>query len=296
MSENQTADEHPVLYEERDSIAFITLNRPDKLNTLNEQVIAAIADNIDQAARSPEVRSIILRGTGRAFTAGYDLDFGERDPAFRTYPYGAPRVERRPGAWDPVDDYMMMSHNARRFMRIWECPKPVICELQGWCLGGGTDLALCCDLIFMAESAQIGYPPSRVFGTPTTMMWVYRVGLEHAKEFLLSGDAIASATPHRIGLLSKVFPDDELAAATEAYASKFEHIPANQLALNKMLVNQAFENMGLRTTQMMGTFFDGVTRHTEEAQRWVESILVDGFRETIRRRDAPFGDYGERGR
>jgi enoyl-CoA hydratase len=290
------AVEEPVLYEERDSLAVVTLNRPEKLNTLNEAMIAGIAGAIDRAAASVDVRAVVLRGNGRALTAGYDLDFGERDPAFRTYGYGAPRPEHRRGAWDPVDDYMMMRHNAQRFMRIWECPKPVIAELHGWCIGGGTDLVLCCDLIFMAESAQLGYPPSRVFGTPTTMMWVHRVGLEHAKEFLLSGDAIDSATAHRIGLVSKVFPDDELSARTEEYAARFRHIPANQLALNKLLVNQAFENMGLRTNQMLGTFFDGMTRHTEEAQRWVEGILVDGFRETIRARDAPFGDYGERPR
>jgi enoyl-CoA hydratase len=287
------ADADPILYEERDHVAFVTLNRPDKLNTLNEAMIAGIAEAIERATASVDARAIVLRGNGRAFTAGYDLDFGERDPAFRTYGWGAPRIEHRRGAWDPVDDYRMMRHNAQRFMTIWECPKPVIAELHGWCVGGGTDLVLCCDLIFMAESAHLGYAPSRIFGTPTTMMWVHRVGLEHAKEFLLSGDAIDSATAHRIGLVSKVFPDDELSARTEAYAARFQHIPANQLALNKLLVNQAFENMGLRTTQMLGTFFDGMTRHTEEAQRWVESILVDGFRETIRRRDAPFGDYGE---
>jgi enoyl-CoA hydratase len=282
-----------VLYEERDSLALVTINRPDKMNTLNEAVIAGIAESIDRATASVDVRSIILRGAGRAFTAGYDLDFGARDPAFNTYGWGAPSVESRRGRWDPVDDYMMMSHNAKRFMKIWESPKPVIAQVHGWCVGGATDLALCCDLIFMAESAHIGYPPSRVFGTPTTMLWVYRVGLEHAKEFLLSGDAIDSATAQRIGLVSRVFPDDELAEATEAYAERFAHIPANQLALNKMLVNQAFENMGLRTSQMLGTFFDGMARHTPEAQQWVEGILVDGFRETIRKRDAPFGDYGE---
>lgn len=285
-----------MLYEERDSIAFITLNRPEKLNTLNEAVIAGIADAVDRAAASPEVRSIVLRGNGRAFTGGYDLDFGERDPAFRTYKWGAPRPEKRDGAWDPVDDYMMMRHNAQRFMRIWECPKPVIAELHGWCIGGGTDLVLCCDLIFMAESAHLGYAPSRIFGTPTTMLWIHRVGLEHAKEFLLSGDAIDSATAHRIGLVSKVFADEDLSSATEAYARRFQHIPANQLALNKLLINQAYENMGLRTTQMLGTFFDGMTRHTPEAQQWVENILTDGFRDTIRKRDAPFGDYGEAGR
>lgn len=285
-----------VLYEEVDSVAVITINRPEKLNTLNEEVIEGIAQSVERASRSSEARSIVLRGAGKAFTAGYDLDFNERDPGFRSYPYDAPRVEHRAGAWDPVRDYQMMSHNVRRFMKIWECPKPVIGEVAGWALGGGTDLVLCCDLIFMANNARIGYPPSRVFGTPTTMLWVYRVGLEHAKQFLLSGDAIDAETALRIGLVSKVFPEDRLHEETLRYAARFQRIPANQLALNKLLINQAFENMGLRTTQILGTFFDGVTRHTEEAYRWVEDFAKLGFRETIRRRDAPFGDYGESGR
>jgi enoyl-CoA hydratase len=286
----------PVLYEESEGLAIITLNRPEKLNTLNEAVIQGIADGIDRATASPEARAIILRGAGRVFTAGYDLNPGSGDPRFRNDRFGAPAVEHREGAWDPVRDYAFMSHNAKRFMKLWECPKPVIVELQGYCLGGGTDLALCADLIFMAEDAVIGYPPSRVYGTPTTMLWVYRIGLEHAKEFLLSGDEVDAATAYRIGLVSKVFPRERLSEETETYARRFQHVPANQLALNKLLINQAFENMGLRTTQMLGTFFDGVTRHTEEALRWRESFREVGFRETIRRRDAPFGDYGERRR
>ncbi len=285
-------DEQVVLYEERDTVALITLNRPEKLNTLNEAVIAGLAAAIDAAAASRAVRAIVLRGAGRAFTAGYDLNPHERIP--RRPLYDAPSPDQRPGAWDPVRDLQFMGHNMRRFMKLWECPKPVIAQLHGYALGGGTDLVLCADQIFMAEDAFIGYPPSRVYGTPTTMLWVYRLGLEHAKQFLLSGDAIDAATAYRIGLVSQVFPAEQLAAETERYARRFQHIPANQLALNKLLINQAFENMGLRTTQLFGTFFDGVTRHTEEALRWRESFGEIGFRETIRRRDAPFADYGER--
>lgn len=290
-----TSTEPVVLYEERDALAIITLNRPEKLNTLNDEVIQGIADGIDAAAASPDVSAIILRGSGRAFTAGYDLNPGQgRRPTPRRY--GAKELEHRPGAWDPVRDYAFMGHNMKRFMKLWECPKPVVAQLHGYALGGGTDLILCADLIFMAEDAIIGYPPSRVYGTPTTMMWVYRLGLEHAKQFLLSGDQIDAQTALRIGLVSKVFPLDRLAEETERYAMRFANIPANQLALNKMLINQAYENMGLRTTQMFGTFFDGVTRHTEEALRWQESFREIGFRETISRRDAPFSDYGERPR
>ena len=144
-------------------------------------------------------------------------------------------------------------------MKIWHCPKPVVGEIRGFAVGGATDLVLCCDQLFMAEDAYIGYAPSRVYGTPTTMMWVYRLGLEHAKQFLLTGEAIDAQTALRIGLVSRVYPADELSAAAEAYASRFRHIPGNQLALNKLLINQAFENMGLRTTQLFGSLFDGIT-------------------------------------
>ncbi len=289
---SQPMAEQPVIYEERDGIAIITINRPDKKNTLTESVVQGIADGIDQATRSPQVAAIVLRGAGDTFTAGYDLTSKERWDT----PYGAPTVEARKGAWDPVRDMQFMGNNVRRFMKIWECPKPVLGEIRGWAVGGATDLVLCCDLLFMASDAHIGYAPSRIYGTPTTMMWVYRLGLEHAKQFLLTGRAIDAETALRIGLVSYVEEPEKLSAMVEAEARRFRHIPANQLALNKLLVNQAFENMGLRTTQMLGTFFDGVTRHTEEAYRWVEGFEEKGFREVIRERDRPWQDYGERPR
>lgn len=187
-----------------------------------------------------------------------------------------------------------MNNNVRRFMKIWECPKPVLGEITGWAIGGATDMILCADLLFMASDAHIGYAPSRIFGTPTTMMWVHRLGLEHAKQFLLTGRAIDAPTAHRIGLVSQVCEPDEISAAVEAEARRFASIPANQLALNKLLINQAYENMGLRTSQMLGTFFDGITRHTEEAYQWAESFEEKGFRNVIRERDDPWEDYGSR--
>ena len=279
-----------VLYEETDGIAIIALNRPEKKNTLTEGVVRGIADGIDAASRSKDVAAIVLRGVGDTFTAGYDLtDGGEWD-----VPWGAPDIEVREGAWDPVRDLAFMGNNAKRFMAVWECPKPVLGELRGWAVGGATDLALCCDQLYMASDAYIGYAPSRIYGTPTTMLWVYRLGLEHAKQFLLTGRAIDAETAHRIGLVAHVVPPDELSALVEADARRFRHIPANQLALNKLLINQAFENMGLRTTQLIGTVFDGIARHTEEGRRWEESIREKGFRAAVRDRDAPWGDYGQR--
>jgi len=293
------SDLDPVLYEERDDLAIITLNRPEKKNALTDGVIQGIADGIDAATASVDVVAVVIRGSGDTLTAGYDLTEGTAvgtsggdEPGWST-PYGAKGPEPREGAWDPVRDYQFMGNNVRRFMKVWECPKPVIGEVRGWAVGGATDLILCADLLFMASDAHIGYAPSRIFGTPTTMLWVYRLGLEHAKQFLLTGRAIDAETAHRIGLVSSVYGPEDLSAAVEAEARKFRHIPANQLALNKLLINQAYENMGLRTSQVLGTFFDGVTRHTEEAYRWAESFADKGFREVIRERDAPWEDYGE---
>jgi enoyl-CoA hydratase len=281
-----------VRYEERDAIAIITITRPRKLNTLTESVVQGIADGIDAATASREVRAIVLRGEGRVFTAGYDL-VAEGEGGWGS-PYDAPSVKPREGAWDPVRDYQFMNQNVQRFMKIWHCPKPVVGQIHGFAVGGATDLVLCCDQLFMADDAHIGYAPSRIFGTPTTMLWIYRLGLEHAKQFLLTGEAIDAETALRIGLVSHVYPAAELSERVEEYANRFQNIPANQLALNKLLINQAFENMGLRTTQILGTFFDGITRHTEEAYRWAESFDEKGFRQVIRERDAPWGDYGEK--
>jgi enoyl-CoA hydratase len=242
-------------------------------------VVAAANDDRD-------VRVLILSGAGRAFCAGYDLDWGTK---------GEDAAQRAmDGQWDPVRDYLGMSRNVRSFMALWESAKPVIAQVHGWCVGGGTDMALCSDLIYMAQDAQIGYPPARVWGEPTTMMWVYRLGLEHAKRLMLTGEALTGVEAERVGLISKAVPADELASTAEAMARKLATIPLNQLVMSKLLVNQAYENMGLRTTQLIGTVFDGVARHTPEGIAWRDLAMREGFREAVRRRDGPFGDYGER--
>lgn len=271
-----------VLYEERDGVAIITINRPERLNTLTVDVIQGVADGVEQAAYTSDVAAIILRGEGGNISAGYDLREFLNDS-------GPEQGE----IWDPVGDYQSMAANVRQFMKIWECPKPVIGEISGWALGGATDLILCADLLFMATNAQIGYAPSRIYGTPTTMMWVHRIGLEHAKQFLLTGRPIDAETAFRIGLVSYVCDPDELCEAAESEARRFTNIPANQLALNKLLINQAFENMGLRTSQMLGTFFDGIARHTPEAQEWAAQISEGSLRDAVADRDGPWQDYGQ---
>jgi enoyl-CoA hydratase len=275
----------PIAYTTRDALAFITLNRPERLNAITRQLTAGLEEAVGRANADQAVRVIVLRGAGRAFCAGYDLQ-------------GAPQAEasaqQSTGGWDPVVDFRFMSANVRSFMSLWESRKPVIAQVHGWCVGGGTDLALCSDLIFMAEDARIGYPPSRIWGTPTTCMWIYRLGLEHAKRLMLTGEPVDGPEAVRLGLASKAVPADRLAAEVESFAEKLATTPTNQLVMTKLLVNQAYENMGLRTTQMLGTFLDGVARHTPEGIDWRELAIREGFQEAVRQRDEPWGDYSAR--
>jgi len=272
-------------YAAADGIARITLNRPARLNAINRRLISDLRDAVIAANEDGAVRVMVLSGAGRAFCAGYDLDWGTRAE-------DATQREMA-GNWDPVRDYEGMSRNVKVFMSLWESPKPVIAQIHGWCVGGGTDMALCADLIYMAEDAQIGYPPARVWGEPTSVMWVYRLGLEHAKRVMLSGESLSGSQAERIGLASKAVPAEQLPSVVDEMARKLATIPANQLAMSKLLVNQAYENMGLRSTQLIGTFFDGIARHTPEGVAWRDLAMKEGFREAVRRRDAPFGDYGE---
>ena len=268
-------------YTAEDGIARITLNRPERLNAINRKLISDLREAVIAANEDSEVRVIVLSGAGRAFCAGYDLDWGTRAE-------DATQREMA-GHWDPVRDYEGMSRNVRVFMSLWESPKPVIAQIHGWCVGGGTDMALCADLIYMAEDAQIGYPPARVWGEPTSVMWVYRLGLEHAKRLMLSGESLSGSEAARLGLASKALPAAELPSVVDKMARKLATIPANQLAMSKLLVNQAYENMGLRTTQLIGTFFDGIARHTPEGIAWRD--LAMEFR--LKQYDRALGDYGE---
>jgi enoyl-CoA hydratase len=271
-------------YRADERLGRITLNRPDRMNAINLAMPGEIRAAVAEANADPAVRVIVLRGAGRSFCAGYDLDWGTR--------LSEEAWEASGGAWDPIEDYRMMGENVRCYMALWESPKPVVAGIHGWCVGGGTDLVLCADQIVAAEDARLGYPPSRVWGTPTTAMWVYRVGIERAKRLLLTGDAIDGKSAADIGLVGKAVPADKVEEETDALARRMANLPVNQLVMLKLLVNQTFENMGLRSTQLVGTLLDGAARHTPEGIAWQKMAMEVGFREAVRRRDAPFGDYG----
>ena len=202
------------------------------------------------------------------------------------------RGQRFPSNWDPTVDYAMMSRNVRGFMSLFHSDKPVVCKVHGFCVAGGTDMALCSDLLVIAEDAKIGYPPARVWGSPTTSMWVYRLGIEKAKRLLFTGDCLNGREAKEWGLATECAPADKLDAAFESLLERIARMPANQLIMMKMLTNQTLTNMGLASTQMIGTLLDGITRHTQEGHDFQQLAMEKGFKEAVRARDEPFGDFG----
>jgi enoyl-CoA hydratase len=272
----------PVLYEAADRVATLTLNRPERLNTIVPELIDAFDHALARANADPDVRVVRLKGAGRTFCAGYDIE------------WGAELMESQEAdkPWDPILDYQGMSRYVSSYMSLWRSPKPVIAQVHGFCVGGGTDFALCSDLIVCAEDCRIGYPPARVWGSPTTAMWMYRIGLERSKRLLLTGDPVDGRTAVAWGLASEAVPPAELDEAGMRLATRIAGLPANQLHMMKLLVNQAFEQMGLGTTQLIGTLLDGSARHTPEGVEFTWRAIEDiGL--AVRERDAPFGDYGQ---
>jgi enoyl-CoA hydratase len=288
-------------------VRHIVLCRPEAYNTITPALRDELAAAIDAADADRAVRVILLRAEGPAFCAGYGLDWSTRaqageqrvDPGDAREPVGprpwAPREDARDDRhWDSVADMRMIGSFVDTYMKLWYARKPTIAAVQGWCIGGGTDMVLCADLIVAAEGATFGYPPSRVWGTPTTAMWVYRMGLEQAKRYLLTGDAIPAPEAARIGLVLEVVPDAELQAAATALAERMAQVPVTQLVMLKLLCNQTVENMGFASSRTLGTLFDGIARHTQEGLDFVRRAGEVGFRNAVRERDDPFGDYGSR--
>jgi len=271
-----------VIFERDGAVATLTLNRPERLNTITPELVDAFDAALARAQADGEVRAIRLRGAGRTFCAGYDIDWGAQ----------VMEAQEADRPWDPILDYQTMSRYVGSYMSLWRSPKPVIAQVHGFCVGGGTDFALCSDLIVCAEDCRIGYPPARVWGSPTTAMWMYRIGLERSKRLLLTGDPVDGRTAVEWGLASQAVPAGELDEAALGLAQRVARLPANQLHMMKLLVNQAFEQMGLHTTQLIGTLLDGSARHTPEGVDFTRAAIEDVGR-AVAERDAPFGDYGQ---
>jgi enoyl-CoA hydratase len=288
-------------YEVTGEIARLTLNRPERGNGLNTAVIAQLARLVERADLDPAVRVLLLSGRGKGFCGGYDLvesaeHQGRLEGALEDAPPpGSPldpevmAANHDPAAaWDPMVDYAMMSRNVRAFMTLFGASKPVICKVHGFCVAGGTDLALCSDLLIIAADAKIGYPPARVWGSPTTALWAHRLGPQRAKRLLFTGDCLSGAEALDWGLAIEAPTAAELDDRAEALAARIARMPLNQLQMMKLLVNQSLYAQGLPTTQVLGTVFDGIARHTPEGYAFQAQAAREGFRAAIKSRDEPF--------
>jgi enoyl-CoA hydratase len=296
-----------LLYETEGRVARITLNRPERGNGITAQMPVELAECVERANLDPEVHAIALAGNGTGFCGGYDLvasaegDMSELGEGSAPPP-GSPLDPAVIGAnhapesnWDPVTDYQFMSRNVRGFMSLFHSEKPVLCKVHGYCVAGGTDMALCSDLLVIASDAKIGYPPARVWGSPTTALWAARIGPMRAKRLLLTGDSLTGEQAEEWGLATESAPPDRLDQRFEALLERVARLPINQLVMMKALVNQSLYAQGLHQTQLLGTFFDGIARHTEEGHGFVRRAAEGGFREAVRERDEPFGDHGLEG-
>ncbi|HEY3141818.1 MAG TPA: crotonase/enoyl-CoA hydratase family protein [Acidimicrobiales bacterium] len=293
-----------LLYERDGRIARITLNRPERGNGITLEMPRELAACVEEANLDPEVHVILLAGAGSGFCGGYDLGAAESFDA-ATSNAGSPTPSGSPldpfvvagnhdpsKVWDPVTDFQMMSRNVRGFMSLFHSEKPVVVKVHGFCIAGGTDMALCSDLLVVEDQAKIGYPPARVWGVPTTALWMARVGAARAKRLLLTGDCISGTRAVEWGLATEAAPADQLDEVTEALLERMARLPINQLVMHKMLINQALYAQGLHTTQVLGTLMDGIARHTPEGYGFQQRAGEAGFKEAVRERDEPFGDFG----
>jgi len=300
------SDQPVVLYEVADRIARITLNRPERGNGITPALVAGLVERVRRADLDPTVHALLLAGSGPGFCGGYDLVESAEGMGSKSggadgsaAPPGSPldpavmAVNHDPrGTWDPMIDYAMMSRNAQGFMSLFHCGKPVVCKVHGFCIAGGTDMALCSDLLVIAADAKIGYPPARVWGSPTTALWAHRVGAQRAKRLLFTGDSLSGSEALEWGLAIEAPDAKDLDERAEALVQRIAQLPVNQLMMMKLLVNQTLYSQGLHSSQVLGTVFDGIARHTAEGYAFQRHAAEHGFRDAVRERDEPFGDAG----
>lgn len=306
-------------YDVTGRIARITLNRPGRGNGITFEMPVELAACVERANLDPSVHVIALSGNGKGFCGGYDLvQFAEQkldvedQPGEQraevgsqkseigeqaSWPTGSPLdpqvqlANHDPNeTWDPMLDYAMMSRNVRGFMSLFTSDKPVICKVHGFCVAGGTDMALCSDLLFIEDTATIGYPPARVWGVPTTALWAYRIGPEKAKRLLFTGDCLTGKQAAEWGLATEAVSAGELDERFERMLARVARLPVNQLVMMKLLINQTLLGQGLQTSQLLGTLFDGVARHTSEGYAFQRRAAEVGFKQAVKERDEPFDD------
>ncbi len=277
-----------ILYATDGPVATITLNRPDHLNAIVPPMPDEVEQAVERATRDQQIKVIVVRGAGRAFCAGYDFGGGFRywDEEITT-----------DGEWDPGKDFAMATAPqlapTQKFMCVWRTCKPVIAQVHGWCVGGGSDFALSADLVIASEDAIIGTPYSRIWGAYLSGMWIYRLGLAKAKEHALTGRPLTGRQAADIQLINKAVVFEQLEAAVAELAADLARIPSSQLAAMKLVVNHAYENMGISSTQVLGPILDGLMRNTPDALDFIRRAEKDGVHTAVAERDGPFGDYSQ---
>lgn len=290
-------------YEVEGPVARITLNRPERGNGITMGMPRELSWCVEQADIDQGVHVIALSGNGGGFCGGYDLVASAEQGTAGGFSSGLGEgtvlsdavqgSNHDPGqAWDPMVDYQMMSRNVKGFMSLFHADKPVVCKVHGYCVAGGTDMALCSDLLVIEDRAKIGYPPARVWGSPTTSLWAHRVGVARAKRLLFTGDCLSGDEAVEWGLAIESAAAGELDGVFEALVQRIAMMPVNQLIMMKKLLNSHTESQGLATTQLLGTVFDGITRHTPEGYAFQQEASDKGFMAAVRARDEPYGDFG----
>lgn len=268
-------------------VARLLLNRPERLNAINNDTPREIRQAVEWAQDNPDIHVIVVEGAGKGFCGGYDL----ADTAEQEIEHPC-QQEKYP--WDPMEDYAFMKRNTEDFMSLWRCSKPTIAKVHGAAVAGGSDIALCCDLLVMATNARIGYMPTRVWGCPTTAMWAHRLGPLRAKQMMFTGDVISGAQAADWGLANYAVEEAELEAATMQLAERIAGVPRGHLAMHKLVVNQFMLNAGLEQGQMLATVFDGITRHNPEGLWFRRYAQAEGFKAAVQWRDSgraiPEGD------
>jgi enoyl-CoA hydratase len=277
-----------IVYGVKDAVATISLNRPQALNSIVPPMPDEVQDAVHEAVADAAVKVIVVRGIGRSFCAGYDFAEG-----FHHWDEAITTADR----WDPGKDFVMATAPSlsptQKFMSIWRAPKPVIAQVHGWCLGGGSDFALGADIVIASEDARIGTPYSRMWGAYLSGMWIYRLGLAQAKFYGLTGRSLNGIQAAQAGLINVAVPFERLQGEVQRTAAELALIPSSQLAAQKLVINQAYEHMGLASTQTLGPILDGLMRNTPDAREFIELAEQSGVGAAVSRRDGPFADYSQ---